>query len=344
MFKGLDYEQICIVMKSPTVVAEYVWLDADGDLRSKTRIVYVPYGSSKFPMWSYDGSSTGQATGEDSEIILCPIAQYKCPFNRAPNTIIVLCESYTNSSKPATGNNRAASFDIINKYADKQPLFGLEQEYYIINKDGKAVGMEDAVDDRRYYCSVGSGKAFLRELPSRHLEHCDYAGISVTGMNAETSPGQWEFQVAANGIKAADDLIVARYILLRLSEHYGVDISFHPKPFPEWSGSGCHVNFSTQEMREEGGLVIIEQAINKLEKKHGQHMQVYGKDNDLRMTGECESSSYDKFTWGYGNRSASVRVGNETKMNGRGYFEDRRPAANIDPYVVTSTILQTVCE
>merc|ERR1712127_639632 len=91
-------------------------------------------------------------------------------------------------------------------------------------------------------------------------------------------------------------------------------------------------------MREEGGLKIINEAIDKLSIKHVEHMKFYGKDNHLRMTGLNETSSYDTFSYGVGTRDSSIRIPTETVKNKCGYFEDRRPSSNMDPYLVTSTL------
>ena len=72
-------------------------------------------------------------------------------------------------------------------------------------------------------------------------------------------------------------------------------------------------------------------------------MEVYGSDNNLRMTGNHETASYDKFSSGIANRGASVRIGNINYDNKKGYFEDRRPSSNCDPYLVTGKIFETTC-
>ena len=89
------------------------------------------------------------------------------------------------------------------------------------------------------------------------------------------------------------------------------------------------------------GLEYIKEAISKLETQHDVHMQNYGSGNEERMTGEHETASYDTFSYGIANRGASVRIGNDTLKNNKGYFEDRRPSSNCDPYVVTSLIFET---
>ena len=170
--------------------------------------------------------------------------------------------------------------------------------------------------------------------------------LKISGINAEVAPAQWEFQIGpAEGIEAGDHLWMARYVLERLSEKYNVKINWDPKPDKSINGSGCHCNYSTKIMREgtndKNGLYYIYDAINKLSVKHKEHMEVYGEGNRERMTGKHETASYDKFTFGRANRGASVRIGNETVIDGKGYFEDRRPASNCDPYLVTGKIFET---
>ncbi len=135
---------------------------------------------------------------------------------------------------------------------------------------------------------------------------------------------------------------ISRYILHRVAEEFGVGVSFDPKPvLGDWNGSGAHVNYSTKAMREAGGYEVILAAIERLGKKHAEHMACYGADNHKRLTGHHETASMHEFSYGVANRGASVRIPRETERFGKGYFEDRRPAANMDPYVVTSMLFKT---
>lgn len=336
-------------------IAEYIWLDNNKKFRSKTKIIkntltdysIVP----KFPDWDYDGSSTGQADGKKSEITLHPV--FVCD-NPLLNTIgshiwyskLVLCETYNHDGTPTDSNTRHVAYKIFDSRRDQKPWFGLEQEYFILDKR-----MHDEsifYNTTEHYCGTGQHIEY-RSLAEEHMLACTKAGITISGINAEVSINQWEFQIGPlEGITAADELLVARFLLERIAEKYGNTISYEPKPFMHINGSGCHANFSTLIMRtpcdDNTGIMEIYRVINNMEKYHKEDIHYYGDRNESRLSGKHETSSYDKFSSGIGDRGASVRINNNTYEFGYGYFEDRRPAANMDPYVVTSTIMKRVIE
>jgi len=329
------------------VQAEYVWIGGSGqDLRSKTRTIDgVPKSVDELPIWNFDGSSTGQAPGHDSEILLRPVRIFRDPF-RGGDNIIVLCACTFPDGKSVETNYRDEADRIFQKAKDTHPWFGLEQEYTLF-KDNRPLGWPSngfPAPQGPYYCSVGASVSFGRDIVEEHYRACIYAGVTIAGINAEVLPGQWEYQVGpVEGINLGDELWMSRYLLRKVAEKHGVDVSFEPKPIPgDWNGSGCHTNFSTKAMREEGGYEHIISAIKKLEPKHKEHIQVYGENNHLRLTGKHETASIEKFSYGVADRGASVRIPRQVHIDKRGYFEDRRPASNIDPYLVTSKLVKTV--
>jgi len=333
------------------VQATYIWTGGSGeDIRSKTKTLPCAIKSIKdLPGWDYDGSSTGQAPGEDSEVYLQPVAFYPDPFRRGDN-ILVLCECFHPLTRePIETNTRSKARAIFERDEVKKEKtwYGIEQEYTLFEADGVTpLGWPQfgfPGPQGPYYCSNGARRAFGRQIVEAHYRCCLYCGINISGINAEVMPGQWEYQIGpCEGIESGDSVWLSRFLLERITEYFQVVVSFHPKPMKgDWNGSGCHTNYSTLSMRNEGGYDSILAAINKLSKRHKEHIAAYGRYNDQRLTGAHETANIDNFTYGVANRGASVRIPNTTKLEKKGYFEDRRPASNMDPYVVTSTIAYT---
>jgi len=335
------------------VLAEYVWIGGayttgGMDMRCKTKTLTKKPTLEELPIWNYDGSSTKQAPGADSEVLLKPVRIYADPF-RGGDNVIVLCEALDPEMKPIPTNTRAAAKAIFDKKLGEKPWFGIEQEYTLFNKDGKTpLGWPTQgfpAPQGPYYCSAGTDVAFGRSIMEAHYEACIYAGVEIAGTNAEVMPGQWEYQVGpCEGIKSGDDMWISRYLMIRVTELQGVNVTFDPKPIPgDWNGAGCHTNFSTDKMRKPNGYSEIIAAIEKLSTKHDEHIKVYGVGNERRLTGAHETAPIDKFSYGVANRGCSVRIPRTAEKDKCGYFEDRRPASNMDPYVVTGKIFQTTC-
>jgi len=332
-------------------LAQYVWIGGSGeDLRCKTKTLTEgrPSDVSQLPNWTFDGSSTGQAPGQDSEVYLKPVAIFSDPFRGNPH-ILVLCEACLPDGKmtPIPTNTRGAAVKIMEQAKNEGIWFGIEQEYTLFEPDMVTpFGWPKNGYPRPqgpFYCSAGTENAYGRRISDAHYRACLYAGINVSGTNAEVMPGQWEYQVGpCVGIDSGDHLIMSRYLLLRICEEFGIVISFDPKPIPgDWNGAGCHTNFSTEKMRQDGGYEHIVKAVEKLGRKHNEHIALYGKGNERRLTGAHETAPITKFSYGVAHRGASVRIPRTAKIEGKGYFEDRRPSSNMDPYVVTSKIVKT---
>jgi glutamine synthetase len=290
-------------------------------------------------MWSFDGSSTQQAEGDNSDCLLKPVRIIPDPGRL--NAFLVLTEVLLPDKSAHPTNTRGTWED------DEDFWFGFEQEY-VLMRDGLPLGFPKGGypgPQGLYYCSVGAGKVDGREIVEEHLDLCLEAGLNVTGINAEVMLGQWEFQLFGKGAKrACDDVWLARYLLERTAEEYGVKVELHPKPVTgDWNGSGMHTNFSFPELRETGGEEFIKEICGKFAKVHEEHIAVYGAYNELRLTGLHETQSIDKFSYAVSDRGASIRIPISVVENGwKGYLEDRRPASNADPYKVAQRILKTI--
>jgi glutamine synthetase len=325
---------------------EYIWLDGyepTPNLRSKTTIKEFDSEPTleDLPMWGFDGSSTRQAEGHSSDCGLKPVALY--PDTTRKNGYLVMSEVMLPDGTPHPTNARATILD------DPGSWFGFEQEYFLY-KNGRPLGFPAEgypAPQGEYYTGVGYANVgdIAREIVEKHLDLCLDAGINHEGINAEVAKGQWEFQIFGKGSKkAADEVWVARYLLVRLCEKYDVDVVFHCKPIRgDWNGSGMHSNFSTEYMREKGGKEYFEALMAAFDKYKNEHIAVYGPDNHLRLTGLHETQSIDKFNYGVANRGASIRVPHSFVNNGyKGYLEDRRPNSAGDPYKIASRILHTI--
>ena len=325
---------------------EYIWLDGykpTQSLRCKTRVERNFTGSlEECPMWSFDGSSTRQAEGNSSDCLLKPVAIYPDPARR--NGYLVMCEVLNPDGTPHESNGRSTIDDD-----DEDFWFGFEQEYFLWDPEtNKPLGFPEEGEPApqgQYYCSVGAENAYGREIVEEHLDLCLDAGLNIEGINGEVAPGQWEFQIFAKGAASAGDQIwVARYLLERHAEQYGISINYHVKPVKgDWNGSGMHANFSNTALRTAGNRDVYDTICQAFEPFVKEHIEVYGADNDQRLTGKHETQSIDQFSYGISDRGASIRIPIATVESGwKGWLEDRRPGSNADPYKVAARIIKTV--
>ena len=333
------------------VKAEYIWIDGyepTAGLRSKTKVLDNAVASvSELPTWGFDGSSTLQADGGDSDCMLKPV--WMCPDPiRGGENILVMNEVCNADGTPHRSNARAELVETASKFSDHNPWFGIEQEYVLMDGKQPAGWPAEGFPERPqgpYYCSVGAEDVAARSMVEDHLDLCLEAGLEVSGVNAEVMLGQWEYQVGPlPALEVADQLWVARWLLERVGEEYGLRVELHPKPIKgDWNGSGAHINYSTAAMRADGGLKVIEDACEKLGNNIEKHIAVYGDANEERLTGDHETCSINEFKYGVSDRGASIRIPMGVANDGKGYLEDRRPASNVDPYKACNALIDTTC-
>ena len=342
-----------------TVRLEYVWLDGNNtqNIRSKVRYEDWTMDSQsgnmsretvleRIPEWNFDGSSTKQAKTKKSDVVLHPVRVYHNPLELTDMaSFLVLCDTYNPDGTPHETNTRHNLHSIAEKYEESDGMwFSVEQEYTFTDKDNLPVNWHNETPQGENYCGIGSRNVNHRIVVEQHAFSCIQAGIDLVGTNAEVLISQWEYQLGPkSAVETADDLWMSRYFLHKLTEGQDFGASFHPKPVEgEWNGAGAHINFSTEYMREAGDKQYFEDVCDALSTTHDKHMKVYGEENEKRLTGDCETQHYSKFTYGVSDRGASVRIPSQTAIDWCGYLEDRRPSANVDPYQAIGVLIKTI--
>ena len=226
--------------------------------------------------------STGQAEGRFSDCILNPV--FSCPDPiRGEDHVLVLCEVLNPNSTPPETNTRRKIQEILTPdVLAEETLFVFEQEYTMVNKACKGDGWPEGgfphPQGPSYVCGVGVEAVYGRPLVEAHMDACIKAGLKISGINAKVMPGQWAFQIGPAGpLEVGDHVLVARWLLHRLGEDFGITCTLEPKPMEsDWNGGGAHTNYSTKSMREEGGIKAIHAAIDKLSKKYPEHIDQDG--------------------------------------------------------------------
>ena len=327
--------------------AEYIWIDGTeptAKLRSKTRVLA---DGAELPTWGFDGSSTNQAEGHASDRVLKPV--FSCPDPiRGGDDVLVLCEVFNIDGSAHETNTRALLRPIAEQFTAQEAIFGIEQEYNFF-KDGRPFGFPVngyPAAQGGYYCGVGADEVFGREIVELHLDRCMEAGLAICGINAEVMPGQWEFQIGpVDALTVSDHLWVARWLLYRTAEEFDVAVTIDAKPVKgDWNGAGAHTNFSTKAMREGYAAIITAcESLGADQEKVLEHVKQYGHGIEDRLTGKHETAPWNVYSYGVSDRGASVRIPWQVEVEQKGYIEDRRPNANVDPYVVTRLLVNTCC-
>jgi glutamine synthetase len=317
-----------------------------------------------FPIWSFDGSSTGHIniehptsptsptnptslsnpTNSNTEIILKPVKFYPHPFGL---DWLVLCETLNIDGSAHCTNSRSLSIETFRLTESLEPWYGLEQEYVFMDSHTDGIYGWNMSNPKYYpvqtehYCNTGIEFCKLRPIVQEHYLKCLKMGINISGTNAEVMPSQWEFQIGPTvGINAGDELTVARFVLERISESHNLYINYHSKPLANYNGSGCHHNFSTISTRKLDKTTFEDFYKNKFIQFSNNHiytLRSYGDDNNQRLTGIHETSNMNLFSYGIGTRHTSIRI----PVNTYTYFEDRRPSSSCDPYLSTCALLKT---
>ncbi|CAG9463668.1 unnamed protein product [Pedinophyceae sp. YPF-701] len=337
------------------VFVEYVWIGGQGtDLHSRTRVLSAPPTSlAEVPPTTIDGRACGLATAErGSDVTLQPCCVFKDPFRRCGSNFVVLCETLLPRTvdhetmtvvpaEPHPSCNRGPCERALSSALAHAPWFTIEQEYTLFAADGDwPLGWPRGLPSRDAHTGF-SESCRGRAVADAHARACLWAGVRVTRYQPGSLPGIFSYSIGpCTGIEAADHHWMSRYIMMRVTEEAGLRCSWDPKPAPgDWSGTGCTVKYSTKGSRALGtGWADLEQHAVRLAQNHHQLMMVYGASNERRV-GELSQS--ETCSWGVGDRSHPVYIPESALADRGGYIVDQRPAASMDPYLVTMMVTCT---
>jgi glutamine synthetase len=345
------------VSDARTVEWTYIWLSGDGSIRSA---VFNSVGKTP-KVQRFDGSACKQASTDNSDLFLVPVRVVSDVLfgndSISPASSIVLCEVQTADGTPHASNSRADLKKFLLKNSKLSTVkIGMDQDILFIDPDtrqpyswplGKNEKGEQQVvfpgPQGRYYGGTGD---FVRgrRIMSSIVDRMNYRGINIRSYNPAICLSQWTYSVQENDIMTAcDDLIISRYICESVAEEETSPrcvVSYTPKSFPgtEWNGSGCIFRLYLENYTSSGGNASLAKSIcETLGQDHREHIAAYGSGNEARLVGKTGGiSDYNKFSWGFGDKTASICVPTIPLMGDSTdhvYFEDRRPSAGVDPYV-----------
>ena len=318
--------------------AEYIWIDGTeptAEVRSKTKVLA---DGDEPKNLGFDRSSTNQATGDNSDVVLQPV--FQCGSYVGVTTSCNVRNPAHSGHVPHPTNTRAGARRVWTSMGDKSRGSVLSRIHHVGPTTGWPAGFPTGAPAPQGPTTAGgSSKIRGRELVEQHTTWCE-AGLAISGTNAEVMPGQWEFQIGpADTVTVGDHLWMARYLLYRAGELHGLEISIEAKPERGLERSG-YAYRSTNEMK----------ATARSKKLHSRWVHLGNRKNtwiwvgiEDRLTGEHETQRFDQFGYGVSDRGASVRIPWQVARDGKGYLEDRRPNA-MRTYVVATLITNTCCE
>lgn len=327
-------------------ILEYIWAPTSIDFRSKIRVLDMDECTiDNVPIWNYDGSSTGQATVENSVVNLIPCKLYSHPLI-GDRAYMVYCEMYKPNGHLALGNTRhlVQEPNIQSRLTNEAYWIAFEQEFFLYQPETRLpltfTSHLGEFPRGKNYC--GNEQDYIpntdRKIIYDHMKACMKCDIAYSGNNVEVSPGQYEYQIGhAPGIQALDDLMISRFLLLRVASTYNMSVSFcvkMPGLDDSYNGSGCHVNISNEKLRNNDDNELFK-FLEEQKKKHNDMISMLGEENKARLRGSHETSDWRTFSYGKNSRVASIRIND-------GYIEDRRPGSDVDVYRYTYVLLHTL--
>ncbi|KAJ8321546.1 hypothetical protein KUTeg_000902 [Tegillarca granosa] len=213
------------------------------------------------PLWDIYMFKTFEGVEQRKELVLKPVVMYRDPFRRGRNKM-VLCELWATMDKPAVVNTRRSCTQLFKEIEEEGVWIEMEQQYFLMgdNRLSLTSDKDPSATNNNFGTEVGMCKSpgFERDLAEMHFQACLYAGLKMYGLKRNDTSNQWEYHIGpCEGVDLAYQIVISRYLLLRIGELFGVEITVTPVVSAENAPNKTlvgYMNFSTTKMRKEGGI------------------------------------------------------------------------------------------
>jgi glutamine synthetase len=227
------------------------------------------------------------------------------------------------------------------------PKIGLELEAYAFQRDG--AGKLIPYDTPGAYV-YGTGRlADPIRFTDAIWDKAAAAGFKLDSITTEYDSPQFEFTLAHDdAVKAVDDAFLFRLLAREIALDQGIILTFMPKPIPDKSGSGLHVNFSFLDKDGRNALgdgrtpermtPLMRGCIAGLLHHHRSMAGLLAPTvNSYERLKPASLSGYWR-NWGVDHRGVTTRLSAEG--GGRARIEHRMGDGAANPYTAVAAVLQ----
>lgn len=291
---------------------------------------------------SFDASSVkGFLNVEQSDLLLFPDPEtlQVLPWRPSSGKVVMMyCDIRYPDNTPFEGDARY----ILKKFEKKSKKIGYsfkigsECEFYLFKLDDKGDPTLNPLDNGTYLDVAPNDKGEnIRRDICLTLQEMNF---HTERSHHESGPGQMEIDFSYGDLlNSADNLITFKSVVKSTAALNGLFASFLPKPIPNKSGNGMHVNMSVKIEENEKNEKLREHMIGGI-LKYLKEITIFNSPifNSYKRLGQFEAPI--QIGWGFGNRSTTIRI---PKAKGRySRLEVRTPDTAANPYIIFTLLCE----